>query len=314
MEPLAIGSLLSAAFVAAWGWQRVRPRADASGSTPWPAILASLVMPFFVPPDWVYPRIVVSVLAVTMATKMWRLSRGAAKDPQMLHTLPRFLLWLVAPPESTWPRDACTVARVRAQAIARLRRVVLKAPGIAALLAIHLVVPQVHHNPFVEAFWALWLCWLAVSAIADLATAGPMLLGIDLEETFDAPPLAGSPREFWSRRWNLFVHRFAMRFVFVPFGGRRHPLSATFVVFVGSGLMHEYFVLACLGRPGAYTGSMMLFFVLQGLAVIAQTLLLRRRPRPPRLPRLLAVTLHIAWLTLTGPLFFAPLGEIFAAA
>lgn len=314
VELFAIGSLVSVGFVAAWGFLRVRPRANEPAGSPWPAIAASLSMPFFLPQAWVYTRIVVSVCAVTMAAKTWRLSRGAAADPAMLETLPRFLLWLVAPPESTWPRSRADIERARARGWDRLRRLALKAPGIAALMAVHLYVPGLHESRFVEAFWALWLCWLAVSAIADLVTCVPMLFGVDLEETFDAPPLARSPREFWGRRWNLFVHRFVVRFLFPALGGRRRPLLATLLVFVGSGLMHEYFVLACLGRPSAHTGSMLLFFTIQGLAVIAQTLLARRRPRPRTLPRPLAVTLHIAWLTLTGPLFFAPLGEIFASA
>ena len=312
MDPLAIGSVLGAAFVAAWGWARVRPRAGTTASSPWPAIAASLAIPFFVPQAWVYPRIVASVLAVTMAAKIWRLSRAAARDPAMLETLPRFLLWLVVPPESTWPSSEAAARRARARAWTRVRRVLLKAPGIAALYAIHVLVPRVHDHALIEAFWALWLVWLAVSAIADLVSALPMMFGIDLEETFDAPPLARSPREFWSRRWNLFVHRFVMSFLFLPLGGRRHPLLATMLVFVGSGLMHEYFIVACLGRPGARTGWMLLFFVIQGIAVIAQTVLVRRRARLRPLPRPLAVSLHIAWLTLTGPLFFSPLGEIFA--
>ena len=54
----------------------------------------------------------------------------------------------------------------------------------------------------------------------------------------------------------------------------------------------------------------MLFFVLQGAAVVGE-MILRRRRRRPRLPRALAIALHIAWLTVTGPLFFAPLTEIF---
>lgn len=313
MEALAIGSLVGAVFVAAFGWLEVRPRPGAAAASPWPAITVSLAMPFFVPRAWMLARIVVSVLAVTMAAKTWRLSRHAAADPAMVETLPRFLVWLAIPPESTWPRTETDAARARARGRARLVRVACKAPGIAALLAVHLAVPALHDDPFVEAFWALWLCWLGVSAIADIVTALPMQLGLDFEETFEAPPLASSPRDFWNRRWNLFVHRFVARFVFLPFGGRRRPLLATMLVFIASGLMHEYFVLACLGRPSRYSGFMMLFFVIQGLAVIAQTLLARRRPRPRAPSRPLAVLLHIGWLTLTGPLFFAPLGEIFAA-
>ena len=107
-----------------------------------------------------------------------------------------------------------------------------------------------------------------------------------------------------------------MRYVFVPVGGWRRPLLATMLVFAGSGLMHEFFVTAALGRASSYPGWMLLFFVLQGGAVIAQVswdrVRRRARRRAARMPRPIAVILHIAWLTATGPLFFVPLGEMLA--
>ena len=55
---------------------------------------------------------------------------------------------------------------------------------------------------------------------------------------------------------------------------------------------------------------MMGFFALHGAAVVGEMALRRRRKRP--LPGALAVALHIGWLTVTGPLFFGPMGEVFA--
>ena len=129
-----------------------------------------------------------------------------------------------------------------------------------------------------------------------------------------APPLARSPRDFWGRRWNLVVHDLVFRHVFLPLGGLRRPLRSTVGVFVISGLIHEYFVLACLGHPGRYPGFMMLFFGLHGLAVMVQLAWDRGPGRRSRMARPLAIVLHLAWFTLTAPLFFAPIGEIFARA
>lgn len=289
-----------------WSWRILR---HPSAVGPWPAIAASLAMPFVLPGEWTAVRLVVSVLAVTTSAKAWMASHGGPRDPAMAADLGRFAVWFAVPPESTWPSVATPAARARARGLRRLARAGLKLPPFAALYLLGAQVPAVHDARLVEAFWALWLCWLGVSAIADAATATVMLTGVDTDETFDAPPLASSPRDFWGRRWNLFVHRFVTRFLFLPLGGRRHPALATIGVFACSGLMHEYFVFACLGRAGAYTGAMMAFFLLHGLAVVVEMALRRRRRW--RVPNAAAVVLHTAWLTVTGPLFFAPVGEIF---
>jgi hypothetical protein len=76
-------------------------------------------------------------------------------------------------------------------------------------------------------------------------------------------------------------------------------------VFLSSAVVHEYLVLAALGRT---SGHMFAFFMLHGAA----TLLTGSRRTPWPVPRGVAVLLHSLWLVLTAPLFFAPLEEIFA--
>lgn len=278
----------------------------------WPGVLVCAAMPFALPPAWTPVRIVFAVLAVVGAMKSWMAAHGGPRDPAMAADPLRFALWFLVPPESTWPSSAAAAAAVRGRGLRRGGRGLVKLPPIAALYALGAWVPELHANRFVEGFWALVFCWLALSAIADLVTAAFMIaLGVDFEEVFDTPPQARSPRDFWGRRWNLFVHRFAGRHLFVPLGGRKSPALATLAVFAGSGAMHEYFVLACLGRPSVYTGTMMAFFALHGAAVLGE-MALRRRRRRASLPRVVAVALHLCWLTLTAPLFFAPLGELFA--
>ncbi len=158
----------------------------------------------------------------------------------------------------------------------------------------------------------MWALYLGFSGLTDILSGLAMQGGIWLHESFVFPPAARSPRDFWGQRWNLFIHRFAARNIFVPFGGRRRPLRAMAAVFIASGLLHEYLVLASGGTWSPYAGYMMLFFALHGLAAGVQTQLERRHKRA-RLPRPVAVALHQAWMTCTAPLFFAPLQHILEA-
>ncbi len=281
----------------------------------WPAVFVALTLPWWVPVDWAYPRILAAVWAITTAMKSHALGRHGPRDDAMANSTWRRLLWVLIPPETRWPRDADDRRRARRGGLVRLGRTLAKLGPIAGLLWLQARWPGLHDCVFVEATWALWLTWLAVTAITDAVSGVTMLAGLHVAENFATPVLATSSRDFWARRWNLFVHHFAARYVFLAAGGRRRPIFATFVVFVGSGLMHEYFVASVIGTVGAHPGWMLGFFVVHGVAACGQMALDRARRRgkirTARLPRPVAVALHIAWLTATAPLFFVPLGEMF---
>ncbi|MBK6918292.1 MAG: hypothetical protein IPH07_12930 [Deltaproteobacteria bacterium] len=317
LAPLAV-----AAWVAWWGWTRVRTHTRPA----WTAVLGCTLLPWAVPPSWPWLRLPLSVFAITLSMHCWTLGHGRPADARAWSSPWHYLLWLLLPPEVHWPRDDDDRARSRHGAMHRGLRALAKAPCIAALVLLEQHVPAVHGDPWTEAFWALWLTWLAGSTIADLGSAVVMAFGVAVDESFASPPLARSPREFWARRWNLIVAGFIARQVFAQVGGRRHPLRATAIAFVGSGVMHELFVILCLGRVPQRLGWMTAFFVLHGAAVMLQMLLDRARTRRRRrrgadarargrgLWPPLAVAAHIAWMGLTAPLFFGPLGEAFAPA
>lgn len=279
-----------------------------------PAVLLPLAVPFAIPSPWIYTRALVTVLVITMAGKAYELLRDRVPEPRLLERLDTFCFWLLVPPKAKLPADLAAAARVRQQGRRRLGRAALKLPAVAALTLVHLRWPSLHDDPWVEAFWGLWLTYLAVSAFVDVVTGLAMQTGIAVAEGFDAPPLARSPRDFWGRRWNLVVHDMVFRHVFLPLGGLRKPLRSTLGVFVVSGLIHELFVAMVLGRPSRHTGFMMLFFGLHGLAVMGQLAWDRGPGRRRSMNRPLAIALHLGWITLTAPLFFAPMAEIFAKA
>ncbi len=279
-----------------------------------PAIVLPLLTPFLIPVDWVYTRAFFTVSMVVMAGKAWELVRDRVPDPRMLERLGTLCFWLLIPPKATLPQSLDAAAKTRAQGRRRLVRALLKLPGVALLTLVHLCWPQVHDNVWLEAFWALWLTYLAVSGVIDVFSGLAMQTGIPVAEAFDTPPLARSPRDFWGKRWNLIVHDMMFRHVFLPMGGLRRPLRSTLAVFLFSGLVHEYFVFAALGHPSRYTGFMLAFFTVHGIAVLVQLAWDRGPGRRKSMRRPLAIGLHLAWFTLTAPLFFAPIGEIFARA
>jgi hypothetical protein len=84
--------------------------------------------------------------------------------------------------------------------------------------------------------------------------------------------LARTPAEFW-RLYNRPVWQFFQEYIFKPSGGAIHPVRATLLTFFVSGLVHEY--VFDISAPRVL-GWQMLFFTIQGLAVIAT---IRLRPR-----------------------------------
>ena len=292
------------AFCAGWGW-RLAPSVS-----PWPTVIAAMLIPFALPLDWTYVRILSLPPAVSAAMKAWEHARGRS-PASMVGSLPRFVFWLFIPPDSRPAEDEAAASLTRRRGWRRVARLLGKVPLCLALLAIEHRWPELHDSPWLEAFWALWLTWAAVSGVADLVSGLAMQTGLHVDETFHAPALATSPRDFWGRRWNRFVHRWAMRNVFAPVGGRRHPLRATLIVFFGSGVMHEYVVVAGAREIPEHLGWMTLFFALHGIAVAGQMIAERRLGRRAWLARPAAVALHLVWLTATAPLFFTPLGELF---
>ena len=288
---------------------RPGPRARIAALAALPALAASAALPLLVPGTSAV-RSLACGLAIILAVKSWELSRQRAADPAMVRTWPRFLLWLFIPPDTHWSETADERAHARRHGRRRLARAFAKAPLIYGLLAVATRWPELHDAWLTATFWAMWMTYLCLSGLADAATGLAMQSGVWAREVFVWPVFARSPRDYWGKRWNLFIATFAFRHLFIPLGGRRRPVRATFAVFLTSGIMHEYLVAASLRHASQHTGAMMVFFSVQALAVILESILGRRSARRKRLPRPVAIGLHLTWLVCTVPIFLAPLNEV----
>jgi len=170
-----------------------------------------------------------------------------------------------------------------------------------------------------ETLWGLALIFLMLSSTVDILAGVAMQSGVGVARVFNWPVLARSPRDLWSKRWNLYVHALAYRNVFLPLRGVHHPTRATIAIFGLSGLCHEYMLWVAHGGPGPYPGWVFAFFLCQGLGVLVdsgwQRFVRRRYRKGGRwrkfvLPAPLAVALHLCWLVMTGPLFLIPLDTV----
>jgi hypothetical protein len=252
--------------------------------------------------------------AISLALKL-RLLRDRAGDPEMLRTPPRRLVWLLVAPATRWPRTPDEAREVRRRAPAMLARAALL---LAPLLPLAAVKPALGARG-----WPAWTAlemaqfYLLLAGMAAAVRGLCALGGLDAEPVFCRPLLARSPAAFWGRRWNLVVHGFFRRYVFLPVARRRGRAAGVLATFAASGLMHEYLVVASVGLAAYRPGFMLAFFVLQGVATLAVARLAAARPGPgrrwPAPPAALAVALHLVWLLATSPLFFHPLRPQIAA-
>ncbi|MGE3243704.1 MAG: membrane bound O-acyl transferase family-domain-containing protein [Pirellulales bacterium] len=89
--------------------------------------------------------------------------------------------------------------------------------------------------------------------------------GRNVRPIMNAPLLANSLADFWSRRWNLAFRDAAAQIVFRPAARRWGVTAATFATFLASGLIHD----AAISLParGGY-GLPTLYFLLQFLGLM----------------------------------------------
>ncbi len=107
----------------------------------------------------------------------------------------------------------------------------------------------------------------------------------------DRPWRMRSVADFWGHRWNLWYSDWSRHTIFRPL--RSRPVLALMVAFAVSGLLHEWVINVPLyfvtGR--ALFGTMMLYFLLQGVGVLVE----RRFKKHP------GFMAAFAWLVVFAP-------------
>jgi len=89
-------------------------------------------------------------------------------------------------------------------------------------------------------------------------------LGVNAKPIMSAPLRSTSLGEFWGKRWNLGFRQLAHELVFRPLHRPLGAATASFLVFVASGLIHDL-VISLPARAGY--GLPTAYFVLQGAGV-----------------------------------------------
>ncbi|KAI8578434.1 hypothetical protein K450DRAFT_246774 [Umbelopsis ramanniana AG] len=150
-----------------------------------------------------------------------------------------------------------------------------------------------------------------VGSVTDVVTGlAQAIMNKDLMELMDNPYFAYSLKDFWSRRWNRIMANMFHRSVFAPtkqdqtVEQRRwkNSLSAM-TTFAASGVFHEILVSSLFRETH---GEHMAFFLLQGLATVAEVQCLGSHYAPKGIQHVLSTSSTFLWLGVTGRLFFLP--------
>lgn len=142
--------------------------------------------------------------------------------------------------------------------------------------------------------------YFVVDGTARLLEALSRAIGLDLGPLHDAPILARTVGEFWSRRWNRAVHAWMNEFVFRPTTKRFGAAIGVLATFGVSAILH--FVPITMAYDVRWAIPMGAFFLLHGVIVVIEAKL-----GVSRWPRALGHAWTLSMFALTAPLFVEPL-------
>lgn len=209
-------------------------------------------------------------------------------------------VWLLVPVFRSFPRDAEIRKRNRSLAPRTFLEAILTyALWLVISASLQATDPSSWVWPGRSATLILYFV-LTVTSLEALLRSIALAFGASTDRLFERPLLSVSLRDFWGRRWNTFIARFALRHIAMRQKSKTNGPRSVLTVFFWSAVFHEYFALGASGgevRPG----GMLLFFGIQGLGLLVTDRIPWRPPRPA------ATLLTALWMTFTAPLFFGSL-------
>jgi alginate O-acetyltransferase complex protein AlgI len=110
----------------------------------------------------------------------------------------------------------------------------------------------------------------------DLLSVAWRALRVDAPPLMDRPLRSTAVSEFWGRRWNAAFNDLALRLVFRPVARRAGILSATWLAFAVSGLIHE--LVISLPAGGGF-GLPTAYFLTQALGISIERSSIAKRLR-----------------------------------
>lgn len=276
-----IALALAVAFAAALAFYPARRLGGRSRTPAWLVSSAVVALsPCLVPLTATPLRLVASLIAIGLLVKLY----DVHMEPRLVlrMSLRSYLIYLANFFWLVLRREPSRVSMTR-----DLRRLAGAAP--ASLLSMLLGVGLWRQNwsavPFaLEHALKVSSIVLAVVLIVNALAAAYRLLGGKALDPMGNPITAKTPADFW-RRWNRPAQQFFNEYAFIPAGGFRRAVRATLITFGVSGVVHEYVFGIAAGR---IQGCQMLFFALQGCAVVAT---MHIRPTGRVLPLWIAGTL-----------------------
>lgn len=298
-----VGAILALLSLGPLAWLLVQTR---QGHARWLGLAVllpvALALPLLVPDEQVSARFFIGCVVVLAGLRLWEVARRATAYPAMQASFGRFLIYF-ANADCFWPDTVEARAAARRRGLRRVGQGLLRASLGVLLIAARTAWPAVLEPPF---YWLYLSYVMALLAPAGVGVLSGLLMqtGLDFDQVFRDPVLARSPRDFWSRRWNMAFHGPVTRLIFRPLGGMRRPFLGVLAVFLFSALCHEYLVLVTLGST---TGAWFAFFMLQGVATLIYGELRRAHRFRRFMPAGLAVVCHSLWFLLGVPLFLEPM-------
>ena len=211
-----------------------------------------------------------AVVSMMLGLKFFVMLRPGTADARSA----RFLLSPVLSPNSL---QRCEPLRALP---AYLRRAGLALGALLLCYAIYWrLVETFHWHGLVLSYLAVPVVLLMTETLITIPTLLWIPSGQLLPKLHRHPFAARTVGDFWGRRWNLWVSDWFRGAIFQPL--RRRPRLALWLIFIVSGLLHEYVLNLTLwwltGRN--LLGSMMIYFLLQPVGILFERRFLKKHPR-----------------------------------